>query len=259
MGNHVKPDKKTPKIVAHRGDMEHFPENSMAAFRSALDKGADIIEFDVHETIDKQIAVFHDYYLERQSNGSGFIGDFTLKELKTLDIGSWFNPKFSTQKISTFEEVLAIGKGKIGFEIEVKTPTKSFLNNVIEALGNAGQIVNSTITSQHLLLHPLIKQTEPTLAQGLFFPDKPEWMKSDLAFKHILASLKLASADTAFLHINLMQEKGIRLLQKAGYQVHISCTEHKDRIANCIKSSANQLSTNFLDEAIRIRKSFTHA
>ncbi len=120
-----------PKIVAHRGDMEHFPENTLASFQSAIDKGADIIELDVHQTKDGEIVVHHDYYLDRHTNGKGFIENYTLTELKRLDAGSWRGEKFAGENIPTLDEILSIGKGKVGFEVEIKTPIKSFAKDVI--------------------------------------------------------------------------------------------------------------------------------
>ena len=74
-------------IFAHRGDVETAPENTLAAFESALSKGADGIELDVYLTADGKLVVHHDHYLGRTNDGSGFIGDFTLAELQKLDAG----------------------------------------------------------------------------------------------------------------------------------------------------------------------------
>jgi glycerophosphoryl diester phosphodiesterase len=92
-------------VVAHWGDKQFAPENSMPAFSSAISKGADAIEFDVHLTKDHQLVVHHDYYLGRIENGSGFIGDYTLAELQAFDIGSWFGEAFKGEKMHTLSDV----------------------------------------------------------------------------------------------------------------------------------------------------------
>ena len=78
------------KIIAHKGAAGIAPENTMASFQAALDIGVDMIELDVRQTKDEEIIVFHDQYLDRTTNGSGNVHEYTLEELKQLDAGSWF-------------------------------------------------------------------------------------------------------------------------------------------------------------------------
>ncbi|MFA5570016.1 MAG: glycerophosphodiester phosphodiesterase [Sphaerochaetaceae bacterium] len=81
-----------PRIVAHRGDSHAYPENTLEAFISAHKMGVDVIETDVHLTKDNHIIVWHDPTLERNTNGSGLVENYTLKELKQLDAGYTFTP-----------------------------------------------------------------------------------------------------------------------------------------------------------------------
>jgi glycerophosphoryl diester phosphodiesterase len=80
----------------------------MAAFRRALELGADGIELDVHLTSDGYLAVIHDEMLDRTSNGKGLVRDRTLAELKELDFGSWFSKDFSGESIPELNEVLRL-------------------------------------------------------------------------------------------------------------------------------------------------------
>jgi len=108
--------------VAHRGASGHAPENTIAAFQTAFDMKADYIEIDVQMTKDGELVVIHDNTLDRTTNGSGFVGDYTLEELKQLDAGSWFGEEYAGEQIPTFEEVLDAFRGKIGILVEVKSP-----------------------------------------------------------------------------------------------------------------------------------------
>ncbi|MEG1836121.1 MAG: glycerophosphodiester phosphodiesterase family protein, partial [Oscillospiraceae bacterium] len=94
------------EILAHRGASGTAPENSLSAFKKALKDGCDGFEFDIQQTKDGEIVVFHDWTLERTSNGKGNLKEFTLEELKKLDIGSWFSDEFKGEKIPTLEETL---------------------------------------------------------------------------------------------------------------------------------------------------------
>ncbi|MGM0838469.1 MAG: glycerophosphodiester phosphodiesterase [Bacillota bacterium] len=105
---------------AHRGASSSCPENTMAAFRKALDLSVDMLELDIQLTKDGEVVIYHDFYLEKRTNGHGFLRDYTLAELKKLDAGSWFSPEFAGETIPTLEEVLAWSKDKIWLSIELK-------------------------------------------------------------------------------------------------------------------------------------------
>lgn len=93
-------------IIAHRGSAGTHPENTLPAFMEAVRSGADGIELDVHLTADQQLVVIHDESVDRTTDGKGLIRELTLKEIKDLDAGSWFDEKYQATKISTLQEVL---------------------------------------------------------------------------------------------------------------------------------------------------------
>jgi len=112
--------RQNPLIIAHRGSSSVAPENTLAAFSRAVTDFADAVEFDVHLTKDNQIAVIHDDRIDRTTNGGGFVRDFTLSDLKQFDAGSWFDGKFSSEKIPSLAEVLELVSGKVAINIEIK-------------------------------------------------------------------------------------------------------------------------------------------
>lgn len=95
-----------PRVCAHRGFSTIAPENSMPAYGAAVAMGAEEIEFDLWPTTDGEIVSCHDRNLERVSNGSGLITDYTYGELKKLDFGINFGEKFKGLRVLTFEEIL---------------------------------------------------------------------------------------------------------------------------------------------------------
>lgn len=107
-------------VVAHRGFSGAAPENTMAAFKKAMEVGSDMIECDVHLSRDGEVVVIHDDTLKRTTNGDGRVRDFTLRELKRLDAGAWFGAQFSGEKIPTLKQVLELTRGKIPLQIELK-------------------------------------------------------------------------------------------------------------------------------------------
>ena len=90
-----------PLVVAHRGGAGLAPENTLAAFRMALEVGADAIELDVRLTRDGRVAVIHDRTVDRTTGGRGPVGSYTLAELKALDAGSWFGPQYLGERVPT--------------------------------------------------------------------------------------------------------------------------------------------------------------
>ncbi|WP_156289841.1 glycerophosphodiester phosphodiesterase [Oceanobacillus salinisoli] len=109
-----------PYIEGHRGAPTLCPENTISAFNKAVEVKADLIEIDVQLSKDNEIVVFHDEKLDKKSDGTGFLRDYTLSELQRLDVGSWFSPAFTGERMPTLEEVLDWGKGKIWLSIELK-------------------------------------------------------------------------------------------------------------------------------------------
>lgn len=107
-------------IFAHRGVSSEAPENTLPAFRLALDQGCKAIELDVQLTKDHQLVVFHDDKLERTTNGEGYLKDFTLSELKQKDAGKWYSEEFQGVQIPTLREVLELVDRNILVNIEIK-------------------------------------------------------------------------------------------------------------------------------------------
>jgi glycerophosphoryl diester phosphodiesterase len=131
--------KKT--LVAHRGASAYAPEHTLAAYQLAIEMGADYVEQDLAVTKDGVLICLHDASLERTTNveqlfpdrvstqtiegktrQAWLANDFTLAEIKTLDAGSWFDRKFAGERIPTFDEAVALIRGKAGIFPELKTP-----------------------------------------------------------------------------------------------------------------------------------------
>jgi len=109
-------------IWAHRGASRLAPENTLSAFSAAVDAGADGIELDIQLSRDRIPVVIHDETVARTTNGAGRVRDLTLRELKSLDAGSWFAPEFAGEQIPSLSEVLEAFAGRIRLNLEIKEP-----------------------------------------------------------------------------------------------------------------------------------------
>jgi glycerophosphoryl diester phosphodiesterase len=93
----------------------------MAAYRKAIAAGVDMIELDVRMTRDYHLVVMHDSTVRRTTNGSGAVCDISLQDLKSLDAGSWYGPRFRGEQVPTLREVMEMLPSHVGLNIEVKT------------------------------------------------------------------------------------------------------------------------------------------
>ncbi len=110
-----------PLIIAHRGYRAKYPENTLCAFKAALEAGAAMIELDVSLSCDRKLVVIHDTTLQRTTNGNGPVNGLTLAELKRLDAGSWFHSDFAGERLPELIEVLDLVDGRALINIEIKS------------------------------------------------------------------------------------------------------------------------------------------
>ena len=92
-------------IFAHRGASHILPENTLPAFKKAIQLGSNGLELDVHLTKDGYPVVIHDEKVNRTTNGRGLVKNLTLKELRKLSAGAWFHERYTHYKVPTLEEV----------------------------------------------------------------------------------------------------------------------------------------------------------
>jgi glycerophosphoryl diester phosphodiesterase len=134
-----------PYVVAHRGISGKAPENTLASFALACEMpGIDMIELDVRLSKEDEVMVLHDRTLQRTSAGNGAARNYMVAEIKEFDAGSWFNPAFSTERIPTLREVLALVNKRRWVNIELKSdfffPEKPELleRRVLDTVSNLG-------------------------------------------------------------------------------------------------------------------------
>ena len=112
--------KDTVTVVAHRGAAGRAPENTLASIRAAIEDASDWVEIDVQETVDGEVVVIHDSDFMKLAGVDLKVWDGTLEQVRDIDIGSWFDPQFSAERVPTLVEVLEEAKGKARVVIELK-------------------------------------------------------------------------------------------------------------------------------------------
>jgi glycerophosphoryl diester phosphodiesterase len=98
------------RIIAHRGHKVGAPEQTMAAFRLAVELGATMLECDVRFTRDGVAVMLHDRKLDRTTSGTGLIAEADWADVKALDAGSWFDPSFAGERVPTLDEMFELAE-----------------------------------------------------------------------------------------------------------------------------------------------------
>ncbi len=111
-----------PLNIAHRGFSGRYPENTLLAFEKAIEAGCDGVELDVHLSADGELVIIHDELLDRTTNGTGFVKDKSLRELRELDASGSFCGQYGVNRIPTLTEYFDLIRGSgILTNIELKT------------------------------------------------------------------------------------------------------------------------------------------
>lgn len=170
-------DQSSPVFIAHRGMSRQYPENTMPAFRAAIDAGADMIELDVALSSDGVLVVIHDDTLLRTTEGSGFVCHHTSKDIQSLDAGHWFGAEQGSIRVPDLDEVLEEVAGKIALNIEVKPffplnqsgRMQAALSRLVTLLDERGLREQTILSSVNFFLLEYIRELDDEIRLGLIF------------------------------------------------------------------------------------------
>lgn len=159
-------------VFGHRGAAGEAPENTIAGFRHASDRGASYVELDVRLSKDQQLVVVHDDKVNRTTSSKGRVSSFTAAELKKMDARRdsppW--PKKSFTGISTLDEVMKNTPGIKGYNIEVKSSGKNNVQLICELLADRldskQNIKGVFVTSSDLYCHEVLMNIAPHIDRG---------------------------------------------------------------------------------------------
>ncbi len=138
-----KPKNGNIYVVAHRGVHNGIPENTLAAYQKAIDLGCDFVEIDIRKTKDGRFVSVHNETVDAYTQGevTGKVSDFTLAELKQLNIGKRVGPAWENERIPTFEEILKLCRGQIGIYLDLKEPDVKAQIDIIKKYGMERNII----------------------------------------------------------------------------------------------------------------------
>lgn len=126
-------------IIAHRGSSLDRPENTLASYRRALEVKAGAVEIDVRTTKDGVLISLHDATLNRTTNGKGPVNALTLAELRQLEAGAWFDPKFQGERVPTVRQILELCKGQIDVMLDLKESGDAYTRKLVGEIQAHGE------------------------------------------------------------------------------------------------------------------------
>ena len=250
----MKSDLQKPLIIAHRGASAFAPENTLAAFRKAIETGADGIELDVRLSKDQIPVVIHDSDLQRLGLTEGRIKDFTSRELQKTDVGSWFNksnPKladqiFSKETIPTLAGLLDFlkdYKGIIYIELKCKKyEIEPLVKAVCKIIQNSHLFPQIIIKSFKLKAVAFAKVLLPEIYTASLF--QPRILNVINKKKHLLKKAEDCLADEISIHYSLATKNFVKKAIRRGLPTTIWTADNPRWVKRGFKLGLNAIITN---------------
>ena len=255
----------SPIIVAHRGASAHAPENTLAAFRRAIDDGAEGIEFDVRLAKDGVAVVHHDRSLRRTAGIEGKICEFTATDLSTIDVGSWFrsengSPDYATQTVPTLAktlETLNEFTGRVYIELKAgpgQNP-EPFVREVCKEIRASSIAADRIIIkSFRLAFIPHFRANCPEVKTAALFA--PKIMTVLRKEKHLVDLAVEFGAHELSVHYSLATKKLMKKSAKHGLPVTIWTVDHSRLFRRAMKLGVHAVITNDPARMIEVRQAF---
>lgn len=230
---------RIPQVVAHRGASGEAPENTLAAFRRALEIGVDAVELDVHLTSDGEVVVIHDHMLDRTTDGRGLVRDQTLEGMRLLDAGRWFGERFAGERVPTLVEALELLL-PVRVIVEVKNGPiyyPGIAARVVEAVRSAGHHSVTISSFDHPVLVEL-KAGAPEMDTAVLYVGRP--------VEPISLALG-AEANALHPHWAFLTPELVGAAHTAGLRVEAWTVDDPLHIAHVVAMGPDGVMTNYPD------------
>lgn len=236
---------------AHRGASHDAPENTLAAFRLALEMGADGVELDVQVSKDGEAVVIHDFTVDRTTDGHGAVKDKTMAELRELDAGSWFDKRFAGERIPTLEEVIVEVGQQLLLNIEIKARVLSgahLVAEVVRLIEDHNLVHRVIVSSFNPFVLRRVKRLNPHIPTGLLY-------RSDLS-AHLLRTLLVFLAHPNALHPekHLITQEYMAWAKKRGCRVNVWTVDEPAEMERLVALGVDGIITNRPDVLSRVKQ-----
>jgi glycerophosphoryl diester phosphodiesterase len=235
-------------VIGHRGASGHAPENTMTAFRRAVELGAAFLETDLHISRDARLVAIHDATLDRTTNGKGYVKDYSLSELHQLDAGAWFSPQFAGEKIPTLEEIIRFAQEKdIGLFLEVKQESAwGIEHGLVATLRAAKESHRVVILSFSPGILRNIRRLDPTIMTGLLFEP------SNVASANILDTAREIGVRQMAPRVDLVTPELVEAAHRADMQVVCWTVNEPALMQFALAGGVDGIMSDFPDRLVKV-------
>jgi len=243
-----------PLVEAHRGNSMDAPENTLISVKQAIAAGVDRVEIDLECSKDHVPVLMHDTTLDRTTNGSGKISEYTWDELKNLDAGSWKSKEYAGAGIPLFEDVLRLCKDKTMLNIDLKNP--SAIPEMIKLLKKYDMENEVVITGRIPECVPAIRESGMNLT--MFYEPTPvvnEFLSKGMLMKGMqiaIALIRKASLPGLLFHSDLVSRDSIYLAHLHGIAVGVYDVNSPKTLEKLIFAGVDSIMTDDPNMAMRV-------
>jgi len=177
----------SPAVLGHRGASAEAPENTLCAFRLAMEQGADGVELDVWRCASGEVVVFHDLDAGRIAGAPLCVPEAPLRALRELDAGAWKGERFRGERIPLLEEVLeALPSARLNVELKARGSDHRLAGAVARVVRRAGAAARVIASSFDPGLLAAFREAAPEVARGLLVERGPAWsLRAALAVRRL--------------------------------------------------------------------------
>jgi glycerophosphoryl diester phosphodiesterase len=230
------------RVTAHRGHARAAPENTRSALRKAIQSGADYAEVDVHQTADGVIVLLHDRDLKRVAGVPRRLDELSFDEVTQLDVGRWFDPAFTGERVPTLKEAINLCRGRIKMNIELKffSPDRRLAAEVARLVRELDFESQCLVTSLEYDALLEAKRHNPGLRTGLIVA-------------HALGDISQLEVDALSVRADFLSAELLRAAHRQGREVHVWTVNDARQMTEFIKRGVDNLITSDPDLALRVR------
>jgi len=224
---------------AHRGFTRAAPENSLAAFRAALELGVDGLELDVRTCKTGEVVVFHDPTLARMTNGRGFVKNKSLAELRELVL------KDSQERIPTLEEVFELTEGRVLVNVEIKTnglPKNHLEQKVVDLVRRYGLEKRVIVSSFNPIVIRRIRKIDDGIVTGYLIDKNFTVRNSEIPLS------RFAGAHALHLEQSLARPKLVRKILDLGLGLVVWSVNQPEKMKAFIELGVHAIITDRPEE-----------
>lgn len=232
---------QVPDITAHRGSSIIAPENTISAFKQAVDDMADYAELDVHLTRDGKVVVIHDVSLKRTTGLKENVFDITYNTIQDLDAGSWFGEQFVNERIPTLEDVLLVVGNDIKLNIEIKYNKNEgeLTEKVVELIEEYDFVNNCVVTSSDYMILKQVKS-----------------LNEDIRTGYVISAAyggyyNMSDVDIISINQNLVNKSVIDAIHNNGKEIYVWTVNNPSRMKSLADMGVDNIIT---DDPVRARE-----